>query len=635
MKRKIAMSNKVKELELKLRNLGAAKGSEKVDILISLAWEIGYADLQRAYKFNKEGRDLAEKISYDFGIAMADRNLGFYYYTQSDFESALKKSFEALCQFEKFEHKDEQANTLNIIGLTYWSLGNFDQALEYLHRAEKLFRETGNHERLPWTLTTLGGIHENLKDLDKALKYHNQSLKYFRSNGSKLGEARALSGIGTVYQSQKKYQEALECERKSLELFRELNNELGESRAYNDMGLVYQSMGNFDEALKYHQRSLEIRQKLRNKHVEITSLLNLGKLYNLMQDPDKALDVLRKALKYANDVDAKPKLYLVHQVLSEAFELKGDLVNALHHLKSYQNVKEIVFSDETNTRLKNMQIQFEVEKAEKEAEIHRLRNIELKQALDDLKETQVQLVQSEKMAVLGQLTAGIAHEINNPIGAVKSSADISIRGLEKIKQVFDTEESLPDLVNSTSFKKTLEILEKNSRTTIFAVERIAKIVDSLKNFSRLDEAEFKKADIHEGIESTLTLMQHEIRENIEIVKEFGAVPQITVYPNQLNQVFMTLLSNAIQAIEQKGTITIKTFADQDKVKIKILDTGKGMSPEILHSLFDLSFTTKSSRVGVGMGLYNAYNIIQKHRGEIKVESDVGKGTKFTIVLPSQ
>jgi len=155
----------------------------------------------------------------------------------------------------------------------------------------------------------------------------------------------------------------------------------------------------------------------------------------------------------------------------------------------------------------------------------------------------------------------------------------------------------------------------------------------LKNFARLDEAEFQKADIHDGIDSTLTLVQHELKNKIEVVKEYGNIPRIFCYPNQLNQMFMNLFVNAAKAIEDNGTIKIETFADDTNVYVKISDTGKGIPPENLAKLFDPGFTTKSSRVGMDLGLSISYNIIQKHKGDITVESELGKGTEFTIILP--
>jgi signal transduction histidine kinase len=164
-------------------------------------------------------------------------------------------------------------------------------------------------------------------------------------------------------------------------------------------------------------------------------------------------------------------------------------------------------------------------------------------------------------------------------------------------------------------------------------ERIDRIIHSLRNFARLDEAEFQEADIHEGIESTLTLLHHKLKDRIRVVKQFGDIPKIQCYPNQLNQVFMNMLTNSYQAIEDGGTITIATSRRGSELVVSIADDGKGIRKEDLNRIFDPGFTTKGVGVGTGLGLSISYNIIKSHSGEIKVESEIGKGTVFTITLP--
>jgi len=258
---------------------------------------------------------------------------------------------------------------------------------------------------------------------------------------------------------------------------------------------------------------------------------------------------------------------------------------------------------------------------------------ELKETYNELNRTQNQLLQSEKMAFLGKLVSGIAHELNSPIGVVNSAADVSTRCVNKIMSALENSNSLDDLKNNKQFQRSLKILEQNNLTTTTAGNRVSAIVKSLKNFVRLDEAELQSVDIHEGIESTLVLMQHEISQEIKVKKEFEKTPKVSCYPSEINQVFMTLLSNAIQAIENKGTIKIQTSTDNSSVYVKISDTGKGMLPEKLKTLFDFDFVTKESRIGMGMDMFNAYNIVNKHNGEIKVKSEVDKGTVFTIKIP--
>ncbi|MCP4633419.1 MAG: hypothetical protein GY855_10880 [candidate division Zixibacteria bacterium] len=160
------------------------------------------------------------------------------------------------------------------------------------------------------------------------------------------------------------------------------------------------------------------------------------------------------------------------------------------------------------------------------------------------------------------------------------------------------------------------------------------IVRRLRSFARLDEAEIKEADIHDGIEDTLTLIHHDIKHRLTVEKDYGDIPLISCYPGRLNQVFLNLFVNANQAIEDKGLIKIMTWMENEKVFITISDDGKGIPENEVSRIFDPGFTTKGVGVGTGLGLSICYQIIQDHRGEIKVESEIGKGTKFTIVLPT-
>jgi signal transduction histidine kinase len=183
--------------------------------------------------------------------------------------------------------------------------------------------------------------------------------------------------------------------------------------------------------------------------------------------------------------------------------------------------------------------------------------------------------------------------------------------------------------------KTVEgIIQEANRVIVSATERVSNIVKRLRSFARLDEAELKTVDIHEGLDDTLTLIQHELRRSIKVTKEYGKIPMIAVNPGRLNQVFLNMLINARQAIKTAGEITIRTFLKDGKVHISISDTGVGIPPENIERLFDPGFTTKGVGVGTGLGLSICYQIIQDHKGEIKVESEPGKGSTFTIVLPT-
>lgn len=263
-----------------------------------------------------------------------------------------------------------------------------------------------------------------------------------------------------------------------------------------------------------------------------------------------------------------------------------------------------------------------------------------------LRRTQQQMIESEKMASLGQLTAGVAHEINNPINFVVSSATPLRRDIEDIISVLNLYRSTVDEQNlHRQFERVKKLEEEldvdyavqEVQQLLKGIEeggkRTAEIVKGLRTFSRLDEDEIKTASVTEGIESTLTLLRKKAEPRIQIVREYGEIPVIECYPGKLNQVYMNLLSNAIQAIPGEGEIRISVQHIGDSVRIQIADTGQGMTEEVQRRIFEPFFTTKDVGVGTGLGLSISYGIIERHNGSIEVHSESGKGTTFTLTLP--
>lgn len=260
---------------------------------------------------------------------------------------------------------------------------------------------------------------------------------------------------------------------------------------------------------------------------------------------------------------------------------------------------------------------------------------QLQQLLEELERTQAQLVQSEKMASLGKIVAGIVHEINTPIGTINSTTDTLSRSITHIVQEIEGSPSLDGVKNSRQFQSSVKALRDSNPVTMAASERIIRIVNSLKAFAHLDEATYQKTDLHEGLENTLTLLEHDFKDKIEVVREYGEIPKVTCNPGEINQVFINLLQNAAEAIKDKGKIVIRTFEDEGYVSVRVSDTGIGISTRRLERLFDPAFAKKGSRMKAGLGLFTSANIMQKHNGRVEVESEVGIGSTFTVILPVQ
>lgn len=243
---------------------------------------------------------------------------------------------------------------------------------------------------------------------------------------------------------------------------------------------------------------------------------------------------------------------------------------------------------------------------------------------------QVQIVQQAKMASLGQLTAGIAHEINSPLGAIHSNAETIDLLLNMLHET-----ALKNLAGDEREKagKLIDTLRKANRTNEMACERITEIVRKMKNFARLDEAVWQEVDFNEGVESALVLTSNEKNKRIKVSRNFGQLPRVRCIPSLINQVSMNILTNAVQAIESEGEIHVSTYSDGGNVFLIVHDTGVGISVENLPRIFDPGFTTRGVGVGMGLGLAICYNIMQQHNGEITCQSEEGRGATFIVKLP--
>lgn len=329
----------------------------------------------------------------------------------------------------------------------------------------------------------------------------------------------------------------------------------------------------------------------------------------------------------------------------------ADKINIYRKEKEESQLEALRISQENEKIIREQNIMLEVKVEERTHELNQS-NKDLSSALEELKNAQTQLVDAEKMASLGQLTAGIAHEINNPINFVSSNIRPLRRDIEDIQALIAKYEEIISSNNLgeqfsdvVKFKKELDYDYLKHEIDVLlkgmadGAGRTVEIVKGLKSFSRLDESDLKYANVNEGIESTLIILSSTFRGKINIVKELAQIPEIECYAGKLNQVFMNIINNAAQAVlsahinDDEGKVIIRTQKNNNNISVHIIDNGTGMTEDVRSKIFDPFFTTKKAGEGTGLGLSIVYSIIELHKGTIEVESTLGIGTEFIITLP--
>ncbi|MCB8748441.1 PAS-domain containing protein [Rhodoferax sp. U2-2l] len=405
---------------------------------------------------------------------------------------------------------------------------------------------------------------------------------------------------------------------------------------------------------------LDWHGKLNSMNRQFSKMWALPEALLLAQDDEQVLAFIVASVREQDLVRARLNAVVDHAETEDTIRHQDGRVFELSSRPQYLDEQIIgrVFSVQDITQhtldaqaLRESRDRLEQRVLERTAALHALNatvNQEkerLAQLVDELEATQAQLMQSERMASIGQLAAGVAHEINNPVGFVNSnlgSLQTYVLHLLKLLAAYERVESTlaaPAAQEIAQVKKDIDFafmcddITELLSESLDGLKRVTRIVQDLRNFSRVDESARQPADLEAGLESTLRVVWNELKYKAEVVKEFAGLPQIMCYPFQLNQVFMNLLVNASQSLVDKGRITLRTGFDEHQVWITVQDTGNGIAPENLKRIFDPFFTTKPVGKGTGLGLSLSYDIVKKHGGHIDVTSVVGQGTTMTVFLP--
>lgn len=594
--------------------------TEQIDALNETAWEIGLREPERSRELAIDALDLSKKLRYRRGEALAIRTLGYWHLLAGEFEPAHRLTSDALSKLRAVGDASGQASALNTLGITYARLGDFDKALESSLECLRLYQEASDRRGEAWALADIGNVHLAVGELVQARAEFDKARDIFEELDYTPGLGRVWNLLGTVTRSMDDPERALACYEKSLAFAKEDGLLMSIAGNSSSIGRIHQALGDREKAREFFHLAIEASKDNTMSDVNAYVLLSLGLLELEERNHERARELLEEGLRVVKGTLARDTECDLHEAMSRLHEAQGDLEKALAHYKEFHRLKDTMFDADGRARLKNLQLRLGVEKAEKEAEIERIR-------FGELAGMQAQLVQSEKMALLGRLVAGFSHEINTPVGVINSNASLAARAIDVMRA-----QGL-DLQGNARLRTAVEALTTSQRSSAEAGERLRELVKSLKGYARLDEAEIQRVDISTCVEESLRLFETGLPDSIRLEKKLEPVPEMTCRPGQLNQAFMTVLVNAREAIDSQGTITVRSFPRGDSAFIEIADTGRGIAPDKLPGLFEIDFTRKDTQVRMRVGLSNVKSMIEKHGGTIDVDSTLGVGTTFRINLP--
>ncbi|SMD42843.1 His Kinase A (phospho-acceptor) domain-containing protein [Aquiflexum balticum DSM 16537] len=696
----------------------SADDSLKVRAYLDLGQEFLSSDISQAIHYLDDAILIALKIDYKKGLADAYNLQGRALANQGNFQDAIFINRQSLTEYQNLNDKAGEANILSNLGSIYYRMGNSSKALEYHFQSLKISQEIDNKLRIGTSYNNIGTVYQKSEStLDDALDSYKKALDVFEQIDYEAGISTVAMNIGEIYFLEFKYDSAIQYHQVALEI---CDGTIDAPFPLTQLGEIYGILGEFETANNYHRRALGISEKLDAKFDLTQSLIGFAKTQKRQGDSQQAIRTLERARVLALEIDAKNELKDAYEGLSELFALAGDYRTAYENEINAKAVKEEIAKSSTDEMIR--QLQFEFELSQKEAEIELLqKDTELKNAavsnqrivifaafgglvmflfisislfrnnlskkkanhllqvqkeeihaqrekvelaLDQLKSTQAQLIHSEKMASLGELTAGIAHEIKNPLNFVNNFSEVSYDMILEIQELRSRQQALDQSSGNsrTEDDKLEDELLRDIRINLEKVthhgQRADAIVQGMLEHSKIRHGQKEATDLNNLAKEYLNLTYQSFKAKnkdteIKLITDFDPkLPKIEIVRQDFGRVFLNIINNAFYVLNKKPlknlenkedyipTLTLSTSyyskpQGGKSVRISISDNGPGIPDKIKDKIFQPFFTTKPTGEGTGLGLSLSYDIIKANGGEIKVISEVGKGTTFVIELPAQ
>jgi two-component system NtrC family sensor kinase len=663
--------------------------TSKVNTLIALSGSLMKSQMEQALTYANQAKSLADNLGYQRGQAYALKSIGMSYYLQGNYIETLLFWQQSLSTFQSIGDQLGIANMLNNLGAVNFNKGGDEKAIEYYLESLKISEEIGDKLRIATALVNIGAVYFNKKDThDLALKYYLKALPLSEELGDNDAIGTSAVNIGEIYLSGDDDKSALIYFEKALEVYKKSENGNVPYALYN-IGKVYAKRKEYSRAINYQKQAFELARVMNRKKEMAQALLGLADTYLQNNENNEAITTFHKAQEIAHEIGANYELKYAYEGLAKLYNIAADYKNAFKYQTLSTAIKDTLYNAEMDKRIQSMTLNFDLEK--KQAEIDLLekdktqkvqesrnqrlwifsisgallsaiilslvlyRNNQNKQksnallevqkgeiqfTLEKLKDTQSQLVHSEKMASLGELTAGIAHEIQNPLNFVNNFSEVSNELLDEMKEKLAKGDYEDAIAIAEDVKFNLEKINHHGK-------RADDIVKGMLQHSRSSNGIKEPTNINALADEYLRLAYHGLRAkdksfNATMKTDFDeTIGNISIIPQDIGRVILNLINNAFYAVNEKKksniegyepAVSVSTKKVANKVEIKVSDNGNGIPKSALDKIFQPFFTTKPTGQGTGLGLSMSYDIVKAHGGEFKVETKEGEFTDFVIIL---
>ena len=599
---------------------------EQTDILNEISWELRNVNTARAAVLSEEAYSIASSENYRTGMMYGLRNMGIASYYLSDLETALLKLLDA---YQMFEHSGDDrglASVLNWIRNVYLRMGSYTTALEYFSKSLTISEAVGDDENTASCLTNIGRVYYGLSDFPNALDCHLKSLQLRENFDSVAGEATTFWDVGRTYYGLGDVKNALDYTLKSFELRREIGDKRGMGASLHVLGEIYQKKKEFPQALRQFLKALQCVQQAGERWGEAQTLTRIGELYLERDRISRAVHYLQNALYIGSEIKGMEIVYEAHYLLAEAFKKAGDSAKALEHFELFHKIKEDVAGQRSGESLKYLQRGFEIEKAKREAEIYRLKNVELADALEEVKTLNNHLadlnrdlegLNAEKNEFLGI----VAHDLKNPLAGIVISAS---------------------LLRLHHQKMSPAEIEKYTLSIETTAERMKSIIVNLLDVNALEtgrmKLQYSEFDVAELTNIVLDEYEgHARRKGITILRDIR--PSIILFVADRDatyQILDNLISNAVKFSPFGRNVFVKLSENGYNVRLEVQDEGPGLTDDDKNKLFGkfsrLSAQPSDGEDSTGLGLSIVKKLVEEMQGQVWCESQAGHGATFIVDL---